>query len=246
MTDSDSHSDSNIDNLDNSDSETLISELRATSLLVESADTTDSAINEIPAEIVPQPDDADADADIARPSRVMQYRVQRRSQFSMALPALLLIGIGALFLIHLLTPESQLLTPTTALGAVVGALSLGLLFRFLINGRREIGVFLIGMVLLLWMALAAAGILGALDLTTMWPLAICALGVALLLMLLFVRERGIVLPALALIIVGVVVLMFTNGNITADVITTVAQYWPLLLIVFAVIFLPSAFRSRVR
>ncbi|MBX3065775.1 MAG: hypothetical protein KF726_22545 [Anaerolineae bacterium] len=244
MTDSDS--DSNIDNLDNSDSETLISELRATSLLAESADTIDSAVSEIPAEIVPQPDDADADADIARPSRVMQYRVQRRSQFSMALPALLLIGLGVLFLIHLLTPESQLLTTTTALGAAVGSLSLGLLFRFLINGRREIGVFLIGMVLLLWMALAAAGILGALDLTTTWPLAICAVGVALLLMLLFVRERGIVLPALALIIVGVVVLMFTTGNITADVITAVAQYWPLLLIVFAVIFLPSAFRSRVR
>jgi hypothetical protein len=199
-----------------------------------------------PEEISPEMDDQDADSDIARPSRVMQYRVQRRAQYSMTLPALLLIGIGGLYVASLIAPESIQLTPLMALAAAIGAVALGLLARFLINGRRETGVLFISLVLVLWIALGALAVTGVIDLMVNWPMAISAVGVAIIIMMAFIHERGLLLPGLALIVAGVTLLMFTTGTVDVASVAQIAQYWPVLLIIVALVFLPSAFRSRMR
>jgi hypothetical protein len=213
--------------------------------LIERNAATDLATaDEIAAEVVLQADDTDADSDVARPSRVMQYRTQRRTQVSMLLPALFLMLFGVLLLAQALTPEVTLVTPLGLAGGAMGAFALGLLYRFLVNRRRETGVLFLSLVLLCWLTLGAAFALGALDLAQSWPLAISAVGVAIFVMLLFVRERGLVLPGLAFGVAGVALLMFTSGAMDAGALTAIAQYWPVLLIVLALIFLPSAFRNR--
>ncbi|MBX3080304.1 MAG: hypothetical protein KF716_01640 [Anaerolineae bacterium] len=199
-----------------------------------------------PEEISPEMDDQDADADIARPSRVMQYRVQRRAQFSMTLPALLLIAIGGAYVVSLLAPDTLQITPLMALAAALGATALGLLARFLINGRKETGVLFISLVLVLWIALGALAVTGIIDLMVNWPMAISAVGVAIIIMMVFIPERGLLLPGLALIVAGVTLLMFTTGTVDVASVTTIAQYWPVLLILVGLVFLPSAFRNRTR
>ena len=199
-----------------------------------------------PEEISPEMDDQDADSDIARPSRVMQYRVQRRAQYSMTLPALLLIAIGGLYVAGLVAPESIQLTPLMALAAAIGAVALGLLARFLINGRKETGVLFISLVLVLWIALGALAVTGLIDMLVNWPMAISAVGVAIIVMMAFIRERGLLLPGLALIVAGVTLLMFMTGTVDVASVAQIAQYWPVLLILVALVFLPSAFRSRMR
>jgi hypothetical protein len=202
--------------------------------------------SDLPEEISPEADDQDADSDIARPSRVMQYRVQRRSQFSMTIPALLLIGIGALYVASLVAPESIQLTPLMAFASAIGAVALGLLARFLINGRKETGVLFISLVLVLWIALGALSVTGLIDMMVNWPLAISAVGVAIIIMMVFIPERGLLLPGLSLIVAGVTLLMFTTGTVDVASVATIAQYWPALLIIVALVFLPSAFRNRAR
>jgi hypothetical protein len=199
-----------------------------------------------PEQLAPRADDTDAEADVARPSRVMQHRVQRRSQFSMAPPALLLVAVGVLFLSHTLTPGSTLLTPLTATGAALGALGLGLVFRFVINGRRETGVLVVGLVLLLWLGLLVLGAMNVLDLTQAYPLFLSAIGVAIFVMLPFVRERGLLLPALSLMVMGIALLPFTTGTFRSDLLPTFAAWSPLLLVLLGLVFLPRAFRSRDR
>jgi hypothetical protein len=208
------------------------------------ANTDSPAPADLPEDISPQADDADADADVARPSRVMQYRVRRRTQFSMMLPALGLLLLGILFLAQTLTPEVTLVTPLGAVAASAGAVAVGLLYRFLVNGRREVGVLLLSLVLLLWLALGAAFAVGVLDVLQGWPLAVSAVGVAILAMSLFVRERGLLLPGLAIIVMGVTALMFTTQTVPLDSVSPLAQSWPVLLVLVGLLFLPGALRNR--
>lgn len=195
---------------------------------------------------VPQADDTDADADISRPSRVMQYRVQQRSQFSMAIPALLLVALGILYSIHALTPESQILTPLTALGAALGALGIGLVARFLGNGRKETGVLFLGLLILFWAAVGAAVAFNAIDPSLAIPFTVSAVGMAILGMLPFVRERGLALPGLVFVVAGVTLLPFATNLLGPDLIRVVTLIWPILLIILALLFLPRAFRGRTR
>src|SRR5258708_17206214 len=80
-------------------------------------------------EVAPQnaslnPDDADADSDLVRPSRAVQFRVQRRAQFSTLLPALLMIVSGVVLL-----ARPDVLTRPWILPAVLGAVAVSLLLR---------------------------------------------------------------------------------------------------------------------
>ncbi len=201
-----------------------------------------SATGEVPAANASlNPDDADADSDLVRPSRAVQFRVQRRAQFSTMLPALLMIVAGVV----LLARPDEVKRPWI-LPAVLGALAVSLLLRFLFNGRRERGLFFLTMVFILVTSLVAAVATGYIDPVEGWPLLIMAPGLAILLTFIFGRnhDRSLVLPGLMLMVGGGVLLPFTTGLIDPGILSVVALYWPVLLLLLALAFLPRAIRDR--
>jgi len=185
--------------------------------------------------------DADADADLSRPARAAQFRTQRRSQISTAVPALLLIALGVLYL---LKPVE--LTYTLSLGIGIGVLALSLVMRFLLNARRERGLFFIGVILLFWIGLVISAIYGGFDIGQVWPLAVSAIGLAMIVTFVFERshDRGLLLPGLILILAGGVMLPFTFGMLSNSLLSSVALYWPALLLLAVLALLPRVIRSR--
>ncbi len=187
------------------------------------------------------PDDADADADLSRPSRAMQFRVQRRSQVSTAIPALLLIALG---IVYLLRPSE--LTYPLAIGIGVGVLGISLVIRFLLNTRRERGLFFVGVLVLLWLGFVAWLVYAQADAGQMWPLSISVVGLAMLITFVFERthDRGLLLPGFILILGGGLALLFTMGALPGYILTGIALYWPVLFLLLALIILPRALGSR--
>ena len=185
--------------------------------------------------------DADADADLSRPARAAQFRTQRRSQISTAVPAMLLIALGVLYL---LKPAE--LTYSLAIGIGIGVLALSLVMRFLLNARRERGLFFIGVIVLFWLGLVVSAIYGGFDIGQVWPLAISAIGLAMIVTFVFERthDRGLLLPGLLLILAGGAMLLFTFGILSSSVLSNVALYWPALLLLAALALLPRVIRSR--
>jgi hypothetical protein len=187
------------------------------------------------------PNDTDVAADLSRPSRAMQFRIQRRSQVSTAIPALIMIGVGLLLLVK----PIELTLPIT-LAILLGALGAGLVIRFLLNARRERGLFFIGALVLLAIGVVAAAIYSELDLGQIWPLSISVIGLAMIVTFLFERshDRGLLLPGLMLIVAGAVAVPFTMGIFPSSILSGVALYWPVLLLLVALAALPSAVRDR--
>jgi hypothetical protein len=187
------------------------------------------------------PNDTDVAADLSRPSRAMQFRIQRRSQVSTAIPALLMIGIGLLLLVK----PIELTLPIT-LGIVLGALGAGLAIRFLLNARRERGLFFVGAIILLFIGLIAAAIYSEIDLAQIWPLSVSVIGLAMIVTFVFERshDRGLLLPGLMLIVAGAVAVPFTMGILPSGILSNVALYWPVLLLLVALAALPRAVRDR--
>jgi len=185
--------------------------------------------------------DADADADLSRPARAAQFRTQRRSQISTAVPALLLIALGVLYL---LKPVE--LTYTLSLGIGIGVLAFSLVMRFLLNARRERGLFFIGVIVLFWLGLVVSAIYGGFDIGQVWPLAVSAIGLAMIVTFVFERshDRGLLLPGLILILAGGVMLPFTFGMLSNSLLSSVALYWPALLLLAVLALLPRVIRSR--
>jgi peptidoglycan/LPS O-acetylase OafA/YrhL len=190
--------------------------------------------------------DANAEADLARPARLTQFRSRRRAQFSMVVPALLLIGYGVLLLSESITPDVQEYPPFMLIGAGIGALAIALLARFFINGRRERGLFLLGATLGGGLALTALTADGQLTPTQLWTFSIVLLGAVLLLSYLFARGRdnSAILPALALIVAGLVAIPVADGALSADLLISFVRLAPLILIAAALLWLPRALRER--
>ncbi|MCC7209966.1 MAG: hypothetical protein IT323_21870 [Anaerolineae bacterium] len=190
--------------------------------------------------------DADAASDLARTPRMSQYRSQRRRFTSMFITALVMIALGALFLSVTLTPELGSLPRSVALGITAMAVALSLIGRFVFNGRRERGLFALGVVLLLWTGVLALIVNGNLAVGQGWPLGVAAVGAALLLTFVFERnhERGLLLPGFALIVAGIIAMPFGVGLIPREITATLALLWPLLLLIPALALVPLAFRIR--
>jgi hypothetical protein len=186
-------------------------------------------------------DDSGAEADLSRPSRAMQFRAQRRSQVSTAFPALLLIAVGLLYLV-----KPSELTQPLAVGVGLAALGLGLVARFLLNARRERGLFFVGVLMLLLLMLVGLAISGTINLLEGWPLVISAVGVAMIITFVFERthDRGLLLPGFMIIIAGAIALPFTMGLLDSSVLAGVALYWPVVFLLVALAILPRAVRDR--
>jgi hypothetical protein len=193
-----------------------------------------------------KPADADADADLARPPRASLYRVQRRTQASMIAPAFLMIAVGLLYLSQIVSPDVTGLSTPLLIGLGIGALGLGLMARFVLNGRRERGLFIAGLVILAWTGLAALVASGNMPIEQSWPLGVIAVGLAMLATFFFERnhERGLILPALAFMAAGSAAMPFALGMIPTDLSKVVAIFWPLLILIPALALLPSAARPR--
>lgn len=193
----------------------------------------------------PVSDDAGAAGDLQRANRADLFQTERRSQSSMVTLALMLIGLGAGLLVDLFTPESVLLTPPLLVGVVIVAISVGLLGRYLINGRREVGLLFLGLGLAIALALGLAFSTGLFDPAALLPTTIIAFGITLILLIFFgARERGLLLPGLILCVVGVVLLPYALGLIPVDLLDTIRAYYPVLLVVAGILLLPVAFRRR--
>lgn len=190
--------------------------------------------------------DADAASDLARTPRMSQYRSQRRRFTSMFITALLMIALGVLYLSVTLTPELGSLPPVVMIGITAAAVALSLIGRFVFNGRRERGLFALGALILLWAGLLALVVNGNLSVGQGWPLALAAVGAALLLTFVFERnhERGLLLPGFALIVAGIVAMPFGVGLVPREIMATLALLWPLLLLIPALALVPLAFRIR--
>ncbi len=234
-------------------------DVKAVAEEAEAAGEEPEALTEVPPESAPDetaasessalaPDDAEAAADVMRPARVTQYRMQRRTQASTAIPAMFMIALGMLYLAASLTPEAFPMTAPLAAGAAVAALGLGLVARFLINGRRERGLCFLGLLLLFWLGLAALAMQGSFDLLTGWPVVIVMAGLALLATTMVERDsdRRLTRPGIGLIVVGGAALPVTMGLIPADILSIIGVYWPMIFVLAAVLMLPRALRDRTR
>ncbi len=189
------------------------------------------------------PDDSNADADLARQARAQQFRMLHRMQLTMVVPALLLVALGLIFL---LAPSE--LTAPLRWALAWGALGIGLLARFLLNGRRERGLVFVAALILVSIAGGALVLYQNLDMAQVWPLGLVAAGLALILTFLLERghERGVVVPGLLLIAAGGVALLFTAQVIKPEVLRAAAAYWPAVFILLALILLPRVFRGNAR
>jgi hypothetical protein len=187
------------------------------------------------------PDDVGADSDLVRPSRATQFRAQRRLQLSNTLPALLLIAAGVLLLLR---PDAA--TRLLVIVVAVSGIALSLALRFLFNGRRERGLFFIAVMILLLTGIIGAAAKDWIDLSQGWPLVIMVPGAGMILTFIFERshDQGLLLPGLMFIVAGGVILLFTTYFLDPAVLSIVALYWPVLLLVLALAVLPSAVRDR--
>lgn len=186
-------------------------------------------------------DDAGADADLPRPSRLERQRVRRRVQLSTVVPALLLIAIGVVAL-----ARPDFVTTDLIINLLLVALLIGLMMRFLFNARRERGLFFIGVTVLLLGVFWALVLSNTFDVTQGWPLVLVAPGLAMIITFLIERshERGLVLPGLMLMVAGGALLTFTMGLFDISVLTNIAVYWPILFLLLALALLPRAIRDR--
>jgi hypothetical protein len=191
-------------------------------------------------------DAQNAEADLARPARAQTYRAGRRARLSMSIIGLLLVGVGGLLLYETLGLGASRI-PAAAF-AVIGlaALGVGIFTRFALNGRRERGLAVIGLSLIGWAGAAYGVWAGQLPIGAAWPLGISLIGVALLVAFALERghDRGVVLPALAMIGAGVVALPFGMGNVSPALMQSIALFWPVLLLIGAALLLPRAFPPR--
>ncbi len=197
-------------------------------------------------QLTPPPAAADAEtqADLPRSARAAQFRQTRRLQVSTVVPALILIGLGALYLIN-----PAWLTPALALGIGVGAIGLSFVARFWLNMRRERGLFFLGLTILLWAGFVVTALIRGLTLSHIWPALVIAIGLAALCTFLFERthERSLILPGIALIVAGGAGLALTLSFVPADALSGLQNwfaYWPVLPIILALLLFPRIFAQR--
>lgn len=173
--------------------------------------------------------------------------VSRRGQLDSLVPALLLVAAGA-WLTFTLTTSGSLPSADLLLALVVGGLGVAFVARWLTSGRWGSGALFVGLSLAL-----AAGVMvflgqaGSPGWGAGWPLLVGAVGAAMLLTATLARPREgrLLLPAIGLMVASVVGLVVTLGMIPADLLSITAAYWPVPLVVLAVLLiLPVVIRQR--
>jgi hypothetical protein len=212
---------------------------------------------EIPEEGYPEPGAADSDlAELGDDERLRQPRAQLfrrrlRNQINMLPLALYLLALGGYLIARRQDVSGLPDLSSLAIGSVsILALAFTIIFRALLNGRRERGLLLIGV--WIW---TTAGMLFVLvygidqhaNAREWWPLLLWSLGAAFVLLYPIERTHDIRLIWLGIITVvaGCAAYGVTSDQIDRQSLHDAAEYWPLLLSVVGIGLLPLAFRRRI-
>jgi hypothetical protein len=160
-------------------------------------------------------------------------REKRRRQASALLPGVLLLVIGAWALINRLDRPDQVPAAWEVASMMIVGVGLSFLARFLVYGREEAGLLLLGsFITLTAAAIAAAWLVIPEDasLPTMWPVGLIVLGLTFIVTLILAawRDRRLLVPGLSLIVAGAVALPFTLGLVPAETVDLIATHWPLI------------------
>jgi hypothetical protein len=215
---------------------------------------------ESPGAPVADEDESDAlDSDLAeldederlRQPRAQLFRRRLRNQVNMLPLALYLLALGGYLLARQQDVDGLPDLSTLAIGSIsVLALALTIIFRALLNGRRERGLLLIG--LWVWttaglLFVLAYGIDQHADAREWWPLLLWSLGAAFVLLYPIERTHDTRLIWLGIITVvaGCAAYGVTSDQIDRQSLHNAAEYWPLLLSVVGIGLLPLAFRRRI-
>lgn len=120
---------------------------------------------------------------------------------------------------------------------------LGFLVRYFAGGRHDDGLVFSGAVAALAGAFFLAITIGPLawsDMGRYWPVFVLIGGVAFLAQwLVKPADRGLLVPALLAIVVGLVALLFTLGNLNPALASQLIKLWPVVLIVLGLGLLAS-------
>ncbi|MBZ0294733.1 MAG: energy-coupling factor transporter transmembrane protein EcfT [Anaerolineae bacterium] len=159
----------------------------------------------------------------------------QRGRIDSVVPALALIVIGA-WLTFVLTTTQNPPNSTLVTLAVVGAVGLSLLARWIASGRWARGALFFALLLMFTTGATIALIMTG-NFVTGWPLVIAAAGLAFLL-----TNRWL---AVMLIVVGVLGWTVTAGMFPANLLAVTAGLWPVaLVLVLIFLLMPILFRRR--
>lgn len=159
----------------------------------------------------------------------------QRGRIDSVVPALALIAIGA-WLTFVLTTTQSPPDPLLVVLAVVGAVGVSFLARWVSSGRWTRGNLFFALLLIFTTGVTAALIVTG-NLITGWPLIFAGVGLAF-----FITNR---FTGLLLIVAGVLGWAVTANLIPASIVTASAGLWPVavgLILVF--LLMPILFRRR--
>ncbi len=169
----------------------------------------------------------------------------KRGGLASVVPGLVLIALGVWLTFSYTTqnvPSGDVLA-----AALTGGAALIFLSRWLASGRWSQGALFFALTLLLAGGVVLTSAAFPDGLADAWPLLAAASGVAIMLAGLLSRpaERRLFFPGLALVVAGGVGLLVMLGTVPADVLTALAAWWPLpLVVVIVLLILPRFNRQR--
>lgn len=188
-----------------------------------------------------------SDHDRVREIQPELIRQQRPSRLAIAPLAFGLIGLGILLLAENFVEELEI-TAGAAITILLGSFVLTTVFRFFESGRRQRGLFFMGVVLLIWGGVVALNVLRGdeFPIDEFWPLTIAGVGAAFFITFLFERnhQAGLVFPGIILMFASAIAFMVTLDVIGQDVLDGVKDFWPLMAAVVGLLLFPAAFQKR--
>jgi hypothetical protein len=163
--------------------------------------------------------------------------VLQRGQIASAIPALLLMAIGA-WLTFVLTTSETGPSSGTVVAVVFGACGISLLSYWLASGRWARGALFGGLTLLIFVAVAIYVTESAEPIAEQWPLFIIALALAVLLSAFLSPPvgDGHVLLGVILSVAGVAALAATTV-LSDDVLDVASAFSPVVLVLAVLVFL---------
>ena len=174
-------------------------------------------------------------------------RQQRPGRLAIAPLAFGLIGLGSLLLTENFIEELEI-TAGAAITILLGSFVLTTVFRFFESGRRQRGLFFVGVVLLIWGGVVALNVLrdDKFPLDEFWPLTIAGVGAAFFITFLFERnhQAGLVFPGIILMFASGIAFLVTLDVIGPDLTDGVKDFWPLMVAVVGLLLFPAAFQKR--
>lgn len=172
--------------------------------------------------------------------------VVHRGQLASIVPAVLLIGAGALLTVILTTSDDATINLPVVSAMVISGFGVALVAYWLSSARWSTGGFFMGMILaLLGGTSVYLALPNNLDIISGWPLFLTAIGTAFVLTdLVSPSNRRLWLVGLMLAIGGFAGMVITGQLLDDTVIQTLSRLWPIVLGVVVVLLIVPIFRRN--